>query len=157
IVIIGCVALARAASAEGPYKLIKEAKVGGTGGWDYVYADSAGRKLYVPRSAGRSESAAAATPRVMVYDLDSLKEVGEIPNTNGVHGVAVAPASHHGFTSSKPVVMFDSKTLETIKTIDVEGNPDGILFEPFGKQIYVLSHRAPNVTVINTSDGTIEG
>jgi DNA-binding beta-propeller fold protein YncE len=94
---------------------------------------------------------------VTVFDLETLKSLGEIPNTNGVHGVAVDPKSNHGFTSSKPVVMFDTKTLETIKTIDVQGKPDGILFEPFKQQIYVLSHRAPNATVINAADGSVAG
>jgi DNA-binding beta-propeller fold protein YncE len=93
----------------------------------------------------------------MVYDLDSLKQVGEIPNTKGVHGVATDPISGHGFTSSKPVVMFDTKTLETIKTIDVDGNPDGILFDPGSGKVFVLSDRAPNVTLINAADGSIAG
>ena len=138
------------AIADGPYKVVNSAKVGGAGGFDYVFADPDGRRLYVPRSGG-------ATSRVSVYDLDTLKSVGEIPNTNGVHGVAVDPKSGHGFTSSKPVIMFDTKTLDTIKTIDVQGNPDGILFEPLKQQIYVLSHRAPNATVINAIDGSIVG
>jgi DNA-binding beta-propeller fold protein YncE len=140
------VATAPAAEA---YKVVNTAKVGGDGGFDYVFADSDGRRLYIPRSG--------AMGRVTVFDLDTLKSVGEIPKTNGVHGVAVDPQSHHGFTSSKPVVMFDTRTLETIKTIDVQGNPDGILFEPFKQQIYVLSHRAPNATVINATDGSVAG
>ena len=68
------------------------------------------------------------------------------PITNAVHGVAIDEnISHHGFTSSKPVVMFDTKTLETIKTIDVEGNPDEILFDPFTQQVSRLqpSHTGP--------------
>ena len=134
------------APAAEPYKVVNTAKVGGTGGFDYVFADVDGRRLFIPRSS-----------RVTVFDLDTLKSLGEIPNTNGVHGVAVDPKSNHGFTSSKPVVMFDTKTLETIKTIEVQGNPDGILFEPFKQQIYVLSHRAPNATVINAADGTVAG
>jgi DNA-binding beta-propeller fold protein YncE len=136
--------------AADPYKIVNSAKVGGAGGFDYVFADSDGRRLYVPRSGG-------TTSRVSVYDLDTLKSVGEIPNVNGVHGVAVDPKSHHGFSSSKPVVMFDSQTLETLKTIDVQGNPDGILFDPFKQQVFVLSHRAPNATVINATDGSIVG
>src|SRR5258707_161126 len=136
----------QAAAAE-PYKVVNTAKVGGEGGFDYVFADADGRRLYIPRSGG-------TTSRVAVYDLDTLKSVGEIPKTNGVHGVAVDPKSNHGFTSSKPVVMFDTKTLETIKTIDVQGNPDGILFDPFKQQVYVLSHRAPNATVISSADGS---
>ena len=134
----------------GPYRLLQTEKVGGEGGFDYVYADADGRKLYVPRS-GRPSG------RVTVFDLDTLKPAGEIPNTNGVHGVAVDPASHHGFASSKPVVMFDTQTLQPIKNIEVEGNPDGILFEPATQCIYLLSHRAPNVTVIKASDGSIAG
>ena len=106
-----------------PYKIVNTAKVGGEGGFDYVFADADGRRLYVPRAGG-------AASRVTVFDLDTLNSVGAIPNTNSVHGVAVDPKSHHGFSSSKPVVMFDTTTLETIKTIDADGNPDGILFDP---------------------------
>jgi hypothetical protein len=140
------------AAAGGPYKLINSSKVGGAGRWDYVYADSLGRRLYIPRTAS-----GGAAGRVTVYDLDTLKPVGEIPGTNGVHGVAIDPKSGHGFCSSKPIVMFDSKTLATIKTIDVEGNPDGILFDPGTDHVFVLSHREPNVTVLNAEDGAIVG
>ena len=106
-----------------PYKVIRSAKVGGDGGFDYVFADAEQRRLYIPRPGG-------ATSHVTVYDLDTLESVGEIPDTISVHGVAVDPKSNHGFSSSKPVVMFDTKTLKTIKTINVDGNPDGILFDP---------------------------
>jgi DNA-binding beta-propeller fold protein YncE len=143
---------AAAAGPDQPYKLQKTIKVGGPGGWDYVYADSDGRRLYVPRGGG-----AGGGGRVMVFDLDSLKSVGEIPNTNAVHGVAVDPKSGHGFSSSKPVVMFDTKTLATIKTIDVQGNPDAIMFDPATERVFVLSHRAPNATVLNAADGSILG
>jgi DNA-binding beta-propeller fold protein YncE len=139
------------ATDSGPYKVINTVKVGGAGSWDYCYADADGRKLYIPRT-GRGTAA-----RVTVYDLDSLQSVGEIPNTNGVHGVAIDTKSGHGFCSSNPVVMFDTKTLATIKTIDVQGSPDGILFDPATERVFVLSHRAPNVTVINAADGTIAG
>jgi DNA-binding beta-propeller fold protein YncE len=142
--------LAQATGDAGPYRLLQTEKVGGEGGFDYVYADSDGRRLYVPRSA-------RPAGRVDVYDLGTLKSVGQIPDTNGVHGVAVDPKSHHGFSSSKPVVMFDTQTLKPIKNIAVEGNPDGILFDPATESILVLSHRAPNVTVIKASDGSIAG
>ncbi|HWE95976.1 MAG TPA: YncE family protein [Tepidisphaeraceae bacterium] len=134
----------------GPYKLLKTVKVGGAGGWDYVYADSVGRRLYIPRT-GRESG------RVTVFDLDTLKPAGEIPKTNGVHGVAVDPKAHHGFTSSNPVVMFDTQTLAPLKTIKVDGNPDGILFDPGSDRVFVLSHRAPNVTVLNSADGVVAG
>jgi hypothetical protein len=135
------------APATGPYKVINSDKVGGLGNWDYIYADSAGRRLYIPRGN-----------RVDVYDLDaSLNPLGNISNTTGVHGAAVDPQSGHGFCSSNPVVMWDTKTLATIKTIPVQGGPDGIFFEPATERIYILSHRAPNVTVLDAKDGSIVG
>lgn len=132
----------------GPYKVVKTAKVGGVGGWDYVYADPAGRRLYIPRSGQGA--------RITVYNLDTLAPAGEIPNVNA-HGVAVDPKSGHGFSSSRPVVMFDTKTLAVIKTIDAQGNPDGIMFDPFNERIWILSHSAPNATVIDAKDGSIVG
>ncbi len=143
------IAFAELAPTDGPYKLLNTAKVGGDGGFDYVYADSDTRHLYVVRSG--------PSGRISVYDLDSLKLVKEIPDVKAGHGVAIDPVSGHAFSSSNPVVMFDAKTLETIKTIDVKGNPDGILFEPSTETIYVLSHKSPNVTIINPKDGSIKG
>ena len=136
-------------TAAGPYKVLRTAKVGGAGGYDYVYADEAGRRLYTPRPG-------SSAARISVFNLDTLEPVGEIPNANA-RGVAVDRKSNHGFGSSKPVVMWDTKTLATIKTIDVEGGPDGILFDPFNERVYVFSHRAPNATVINAVDGSIAG
>ena len=136
------------AQQAGPYKVLQTVKVGGEGGFDYVYADDAGRKLYVPRSG--------PSGRITVFDLDTLKPVGEIPNVSA-HGVAVDTKSQHGFGSSKPVAMFDAKTLATIKTIDAQGGPDGILADPLSGRVYVFSHGAPNVTVIDAKDGSIVG
>lgn len=146
-----CLVFATALSlfAQGPYKILKTAKVGGAGGFDYVYADSAGRRLYVPRS-GRPDA------RITVFNLDTLEPAGEIPEVSA-HGAAVDPKSSHGFVSSKPVVMFDTKTLAVIKKIDVEGGPDGIMFDPFNERTYIWSHSAPNATVINSKDGSIDG
>jgi DNA-binding beta-propeller fold protein YncE len=132
---------------DGPYKILKSAKVGGDGRFDYVYADDAGRKLYVARRG---------PDRVSVYNLDTIEPAGEIANASAA-GAAVSTKSGHGFASSKPVVMWDTKTLATIKTIDVEGGPDGILHDPFNDRIYIFSHRAPNATVINAADGAVLG
>jgi DNA-binding beta-propeller fold protein YncE len=139
-------AFAQPASADGPYKVLQSAKVGGAGGFDYVYADSDGRRLYIARGN-----------RMTVFDLDSLKSVGEIPDTKSVHGAAVDTKSHHGFASSSPIVMWDTDTLATIKTIAVDGNPDGIFADAASQRIFILSHRAPNVTVIDAKDGSIIG
>jgi DNA-binding beta-propeller fold protein YncE len=146
--LIGSAALAQPAAAQGPYKVVKTAKVGGEGGFDYVYADAAGRKLYVPRGG--------PTARVAVFDLDTLAPAGELPGVNA-RGAAVDVKSGHGFASSRPVAMWDAKTLKPIKTIEVQGGPDGILDDPSSQRVYVLSHSAPNVTVINAADGTVAG
>jgi DNA-binding beta-propeller fold protein YncE len=144
------VTVGQAAEAEkGPYKVVQTAKVGGEGGFDYVTADADSRHLFVVRSGQAG--------RISCYDLDSLKLTGEIPDVSGGHGAAVDPKTGHAFSSSSPVVMFDSKTLAVIKTIPVKGRPDGIFFEPSTNRVYVLSHSAPNVTAINTADGTIAG
>jgi len=139
---------AQQASAEGPYKVLKTAKVGGDGGWDYVSADVAGRRLYIARTG--------PTPRMTVFNLDTLEPVGELATSNA-HGAAIDPKSGHGFITSKPLVMFDTKTLTAIKTIEVQGNPDGHLFDAFNQRAYILSHVAPHVTAIDTKDGSVAG
>src|SRR5882672_3138182 len=136
---------AQSAPAAEPYKIVKTTQTMGTGGIDYVYADNDNRRLYVPRGG-----------EVLVFDLDTLKSAGAITNARA-RGVAVDPKSQHGFCSSSPVVMWDAKTLETLKTIDVQGRPDGIVFEPLTERIYVLSHSQPNATVIDGKDGSVVG
>jgi hypothetical protein len=152
IVILASTGLAQMAPSGGPYKVLKSAKVGGAGGFDYVYADSDGRRLYIPRTGQ------APMGRITVFNLDTLEPVGEISGANA-RGAAVDPKSGHGFGSSKPVVMWDTKTLATIKTIDVAdtAGPDGILFDPFNQRVWVFSHRAPNATIIDAKDGSVVG
>ena len=144
IALTSAVFVQRTPAAE-PYKILKTTQTMGTGGIDYVYADNDNRRLYVPRG-----------DQVLVFDLDTLKSAGTIPKARA-RGVAVDPKAEHGFCSSSPVVMWDAKTLETIKTIEVQGRPDGILFEPLTERIYVFSHSEPNATVIDGKDGTVVG
>jgi DNA-binding beta-propeller fold protein YncE len=118
----------------------------GTGHIDYVYADSANRRLYVPRGNA-----------ILVFDLDTLSPAGSIPNLANGHGVTVDSDSSHGFSSSSPVIMWESATLQTVKTISVQGHPDGILFEPLTHRVYVFSHIAPNVTILDPRDGSFVG
>ena len=148
IAVLAFTGMAQQAPSSGPYKILRTTKVGGEGGFDYVFADSVGRRLYVPRSGPAA--------RVTVFNLDTLEPTGEIPKVNG-HGAVVDPKSNHGFLTSKPIVMFDSKTLAVIKTIEVQGNPDGILFDAFNQRVYDLSHEAPYATVIDAKDGSIVG
>jgi DNA-binding beta-propeller fold protein YncE len=153
-----CVPAGLALQAQGgPYKVLQTVVVGGVGGFDYVYADAAGRRLYIPRGAVAASATTPAVPgRVTVFDLDTLKPVGEVPNTRAA-GAAADPRSSHGFASSKPVAMWDTRTLALIKTIDVQGNPDGILFDAFNDRLYVFSHAVPHTTVIDSKDGSVLG
>jgi len=153
---------AQQASSDGPYKLLKTARVGGEGNWDYIYADASGRRLYIPRRGGPAPGAAdpAAAPiptRLTIFDLDTLEPVGQIDGVGG-NGAAVDPKSGHGFTSSKPVSMFDTKTMKLIKTIDVgDAAPDGIVADGFNQRVYIFSHPTKNATVIDMKDGTVLG
>jgi hypothetical protein len=132
----------------GPYKIINSVKVGGEGGFDYVTADSDGRRLYVARSGPAGH--------IGIFNIDTLAQVGEIPGVSS-HGAAVDTSTGHGFATSKPVTMFDSKTYAVIKKIDVQGNPDGYLNDTFNHRFYILSHSAPNITVLDDKDGSILG
>src|SRR5579863_3007996 len=146
---VGIAMLASSGFAQqGPYKVLKTVKVGGVGAYDYVQADVEGRRLYIARTG--------ASPRMTVYNLDTLEMVGEFPTTN-LHGAAIDAKSGHGFATSKPITMFDTKTLQVIKTIEVQGNPDGHFFDPFSQRAYILSHVPPHVTAIDTKDGAVAG
>jgi hypothetical protein len=128
-----------------PYKVLDTTQLMGNGGIDYVYADNDGRRVYVPRGTN-----------TFVFDLDTHKYIGAITNISG-HGVAVDTATHHGFSSSNPLGMFDTETMQKIKNIDVQGRPDGILLEPFTDKIYIFSHTSPSITVVDPKDGSVAG
>jgi hypothetical protein len=140
--------LAQDAPTAGPYKVLKVAKVGGEGGFDYISADVEGRRLYVPRSGPMGQ--------LTVFNLDTLEPAGTIPNVRA-GGAILDPESHHGFSTTKPITMWDSNTLQVIKTIDVDGRPDGIMFDPYNERVWVLSHMPPYATVIDGKEGTVVG
>jgi hypothetical protein len=153
------------AQQAGPYKVLKAARVGGEGGWDYIHADAVGRRLYIPRGATREVAATDTTPaapafpaRLTIFNLDTLEPVGEITGVGG-NGTAVDAKSGHGFTSDHPKVsMFDTKTMTLIKQIDVGmARPDGIYFDSFNDRVYVFSHPTKDATVIDSKDGTVLG
>lgn len=167
VAIVTFATLASIGSAQpaGPYKVLKAARVGGEGGWDYIYADAAGRRLYIPRGATREVAATDTTPavptvpaRLTIFNLDTLDPVGEITGVGG-NGTAVDPKSGHGFTSDHPKVsMFDTKTMALIKSIDVgAARPDGIYFDGFNDRVYVFSHPTKDATVIDSKNGTVLG
>ena len=157
---------AKQTPAAGPYKVLQTAKVGGEGGTDYLFADSAARKLYITRGATREIAATDTTPavpafekRVTIFDLDTLKPLGEIPGVGG-NGAVVCPNSGHGFTSDHPQPsMFDAKTLKLIKTIEVPDkfSADGIYCDPSGDRVYIGSHPTKALLVVDTKDGAVLG
>ena len=136
------------AQEAGPYKVLKIQLIGGEGGFDYVTADPDGRILYVARSGPAGH--------IGVYNLDTLAQVGDMTGVSA-HGAAVDTSTGHGFATSKPVTMFDAKTFAILKKIDVQGNPDGYLNDPYNHHFYILSHAAPNITVLDDKDGSILG
>lgn len=143
---LSCAAFAQTRST--PYKVLKIQLVGGDGGFDYVTADPNGRNLYVARSGPAGH--------IGVFNLDTLAPVGDIPGISS-HGGAVDTSTGHGFATSKPVTMFDSKTFAILKKIDVGGNPDGYLNDTYNHHFYILSHTEPNLTVLDDKDGSILG
>jgi hypothetical protein len=146
VLILASLGLAQQATTTGPYKVLKTAKVGGEGGYDYIFADVEGRRLYIPRGG--------ATGQLTVFNLDTLEPTGAIPNVSA-GGATVDPKSHHGFSTTKPVTMWDASTLKIVKTIDVEGRPDGIMVDPYNARVWVLSHQPPHATVIDAAEGAV--
>ena len=131
------------------YKVIKTVPVAGEGGWDYITVDSAARRLYVSHST-----------HVVVFDTDTYAVVGDIPDTQGVHGIALATDLGRGFTSNgraNTVTIFDLKTLKTIGTVKTGTNPDAIVYEPVSKRVFTLNGRSNDATAINAADGTVLG
>jgi DNA-binding beta-propeller fold protein YncE len=154
------------AGADGPYKVLQRAKVGGEGGTDYIFADVAGRRLYITRNAVRAAPATDAAPareavagRVSVFNLETLALIGEIQGLSG-NGAAVEPKSGHGFTSNHPdVAMFDVSTMQFMKTIPADSGfgPDGILADSYNQHVYVFSHPTKTAGVFDAKDGAFLG
>src|ERR1700682_6035360 len=131
------------------YKVENRYPVPGAGGWDYVTVDSAARRVYISHAT-----------QVDVLDADSGKVVGTIPDTPGVHGIAIATAFKHGFTSNgreNKDSMFDPSTLQLIKKIDVGKGPDGIYFDPATKRVFTNNHGTHDITAIDAATGDVVG
>jgi DNA-binding beta-propeller fold protein YncE len=139
-----------AAAAPQGYHMLREIPLGGEGGWDYLTLDSAARRLYISRGT-----------RVSVLDVDSEKPVGEIPGTEGVHGIALVPDLHRGFTSngrSSTVTIFDTRTLAVSGTVKVTGeNPDAILYDSGSRRVFTFNGRGKNATAIDAASGEVAG
>jgi hypothetical protein len=141
--LLAFLSLAVAVSAFAAWSVVRHITIGGTGGWDYVAIDSASRRAYVSHG-----------DRVEVVDIDAGKVVGLIPDTPGVHGIAIDHAGGRGFISDGRVSMitiFDLKTLNRFNDVKTTGdNPDAIMFEPVTKHVITFNGRGKNATVFNT-------
>ncbi len=144
------VALATIAAAA-DYKVVKTWKLGGDGGWDYLTADSTGHRLFIARAT-----------RVMVIDTETGKQLGEIPDTPGVHGVALDYEIGRGFTSNgreDTVSVFDLKSLAVEKKIKVGSGPDAILYDSFSKRVFTFNGKGSEraATAVDASKGEVVG
>ncbi len=131
------------------FKVVKTVPIPGQGGWDYLAADSANRRLYVSHGS-----------EVDVINLDTDALVGKIANTNGVHGIAIADDLGRGFVSDgrdNQVTIFDLKTLQTIATAKTGTNPDGIVYDSFSKRVFTFNGRSSDSTAIDAQTGKVEG
>ena len=131
------------------YHVIKTVPVGGEGGWDYVYVDGDARRVYISRGT-----------HVVVLDADTYAVVGDIPDTQGVHGIAVASEVGRGFTSngrSNDVTIFDLQTLKSLGTVKTDANPDAIIYDSVSKRVFTFNGRGKNATAISAADGTVAG
>jgi DNA-binding beta-propeller fold protein YncE len=138
-----------AQSGSGKYRLTKTIAVGGDEGWDYLTTDSAARHVYISHGS-----------HVVVLDADSNSVVGDIPDTQGVHGIAVAQDTGRGFTSNgraNTATIFDLKTLKTVGTAKTGTNPDAIIYDPATKRVFTMNGRSQDSTAIDAADGSVAG
>jgi DNA-binding beta-propeller fold protein YncE len=136
-------------AADSGYHLLNTYNLGGEGGWDYLTLDSASRRLYISRAT-----------HVIVIDADSGKPVGDIPDTPGVHGIALAPELGRGFVSNGregTVTIFDIQTLKFIAKVKAGDNPDAILYDPATKRVFTFNGRSHDSTAIDAASGNILG
>jgi hypothetical protein len=127
------------------YHILNEIKVGGEGGWDYLTVDSAARRLYVSHAT-----------HVVVIDLDKNTIAGDIPDTPGVHGIAIADDLNKGFISNgrgNNVTIFDLKTLKATGTVATEMNPDAIRYDAVSKRVFAFNGRSRSATAIDAKTG----
>jgi DNA-binding beta-propeller fold protein YncE len=142
------VVLAATLLAQGGYHLIKRIPISGDYGWDYLTADSEGRRLYVSHDK-----------EVVVLDLDSEAIVGKIPGSD-VHGIAVVSSLNRGFVSATDpgsVTIFDLKTLAVIGKVPVGEDPNAIFYDHHTKRIFTIDRGSKRVTAIDPETGKVVG
>lgn len=141
---------AQAAPGSSGYHVVKTIPIGGNGRWDYCVVDRAARRLYVSHGT-----------HVVVLDADSGAVVGDIPNTLGVHGIALATDLGRGFITAgraNTIIIFDLKTLKTLGTVKSGGmNPDAVYYDAGSKRVFAFNGRSANAIAVNAADGKVAG
>jgi DNA-binding beta-propeller fold protein YncE len=131
------------------YHVIKTLPIGGTDRWDYLTVDNAARRLYVSHGS-----------HVAVVDLKTDAVVGDIPNTLGVHGIALAPGLNRGFIScgkANKAIIFDLKTLDVLGQMETGENPDAILYDPATRRVFTFNGKSNDATVFDAASGEVAG
>jgi YVTN family beta-propeller protein len=137
------------ALAQKPYKVVNRVKLGGEGGWDYLYYDKDAHRLFITRGN-----------HVMVVDTNTLKVTDDIPDLSGIHGVTLAPQLGRGFISNggdNSVTIFDLKTLKKLDNVKVGERPDAIMYDPFTKHVFTFNARSKDSTVVDAATGKVIG
>jgi YVTN family beta-propeller protein len=146
---MACIGAERVYASDSTYSVIKKIPIPGQGSWDYLTIDEAARRLYVSHGT-----------QVEVLDIDSGAIVGKIENTQGVHGIAIAPDIGRGFVSdgqSSTVTIFDLKTLKSIAEVPTGKKPDAIIYDPATSRIFAFNGGSNSATVIEGKDGKVAG
>ena len=152
VALVAAIAIGVSALAFSPvkYEVKQKYVLGGDGGWDYLTYDPAGKRLFISRGT-----------HVMVVDPAKGSVIGDIPDTTGVHGIALAQDLGKGYTSNgrdNSVTVFDLKTLKTTTKIKIDGeNPDAILYDPASQRVFTFNGRSKNATAIDATKDAVVG
>jgi DNA-binding beta-propeller fold protein YncE len=145
VLVLAAMGMGRAQAGPAGFRLLKEIPIPGPGGWDYLTVDDGARRLYVSHAT-----------EVVVIDLKTMSVLGTIPDTLGVHGIALAPDLGRAFVSNgreAKVSIVDTFTLKTLSKVDTGENPDAILYEPKHKEVYAFNGRGKSATVFQAATG----
>jgi DNA-binding beta-propeller fold protein YncE len=149
LILAAATLIAIPAVAQKSYKLADRVKLGGEGGWDYLTYDPAGNRVFITRGT-----------HVMVVDVKTLKPTGDIPDLQGVHGVAIAQELGKGYITSggdNMLVIFALKTLKVLDKVKVGERPDAILYDPSAKRVYTFNAKTQDSTVVDATTGKVVG
>lgn len=130
------------AAASASYHLVHRYVLGGAGGWDYLTYDPTGKRLFISRAT-----------HVLIVDPFTGKQLGDIPRTPGVHGIALAPELGKGFTSNgdaSTVTVFNFQSLRTLATVRISSQgPDAIVYDPVSKRVFTFNGKSSDATAID--------